>query len=142
MKKILITLILVVLIFGGVVLYKTLNQTTDNTILGINTTDNIHIFSLEIVSTDNTVSTYQVPYTSGSTLATVLAKLSQDSDDFTIETDTSSMGEFVISINGIKANTETEFWSMQVNGIDSPVGISGYVPMPGDRITFTLTKFN
>ena len=140
MKKILIAIIFILLIFGGVLLVKTLNQSasnSDNNVLGVKT----EVFSLEVVTTDNSISTYQVPFTPGSNLSSVLSQLSKDSDDFSLVSDTSDMGEFVQTINGVTANIANEFWSLQVNGKGSQVGISDYKPQPNDQIQFILTKF-
>ena len=142
MKKIILTILLIVLVFAGVLFAINQNQSnnvSDNTVLGI-VTENDQYFSLEISSTDNVLSTYQVSFASGSSLADILHKLSDDSEDFKIVTDSSDFGELVTSINGITANTSNEWWRLQVNGLDSQLGISDYKPRQNDLIRFILTK--
>lgn len=60
---------------------------------------------------------------------------------YTVETKDfgSGMGEFVVSINGIKPASD-EFWAFYVNGKSSTVGASTYVAKPSDLIEWRLEK--
>jgi hypothetical protein len=50
----------------------------------------------------------------------------------------SGVGEFVTSIDGVEADSKTNFWSFYVNGRQSPVGASQYETKPGDMIEWKL----
>lgn len=51
----------------------------------------------------------------------------------TVNTQDSSIGTFVLSINGV-ANTDTYYWMFYVNGELSSVGADQYVTKAGDKI--------
>lgn len=51
----------------------------------------------------------------------------------------SGVGEFVESINGIKADTK-HFWELLVNGKSSSVGAGSYQLKAGDKVEWKLTE--
>jgi hypothetical protein len=58
-----------------------------------------------------------------------------------VETKTfSGVGEFVESIDGRRADGQTEFWAFYVNGKQSNVGASEYKPQNNDVIEWKLEK--
>lgn len=55
---------------------------------------------------------------------------------------TSEYGYFVTSVCGVEANGDLfQFWSLEVNGVESMVGISDLVVNKGDTISFILTTW-
>lgn len=54
-----------------------------------------------------------------------------------VETKSSSFGEFVESIDGVKADT-THFWAFLVNGQMAEVGAGSYQTKNGESITWQL----
>lgn len=54
-----------------------------------------------------------------------------------VETQTSSFGEFVVSINGVTPN-DSQFWGFYVNDQLADVGAGSYITKTGDVITWKL----
>ncbi len=52
----------------------------------------------------------------------------------------SGVGEFVESINGVKADGKKEFWAFYLNGQQAQVGASDYKPKNGDVIEWKVEK--
>jgi hypothetical protein len=50
----------------------------------------------------------------------------------------SGIGEFVTAIDGVEADSKTNFWSFYVNGRQSPLGASQYQTKPSDSIEWKL----
>ncbi len=57
----------------------------------------------------------------------------------TVETTTSSYGDFVTTIDGQAANS-SQFWAFYVNGEMATEGAGTYVTKSGDRIVFKLSN--
>jgi hypothetical protein len=58
-----------------------------------------------------------------------------------VETKTfSGVGEYVVSIDGIKETTGKNFWALYVNGKQSQVGASDYTPKDKDKIEWKLEE--
>ena len=57
-----------------------------------------------------------------------------------VETQTSSYGDFVTSINGFAATEGSEYWAFYVNGKLSDTGAGTYQTSPTDKIEWRLTK--
>ena len=55
-----------------------------------------------------------------------------------VEVQESSFGEFVTSINGVEADSSTEYWAFFVNGELAAVGAGSYEAEEGDQITWRL----
>jgi Domain of unknown function (DUF4430) len=55
--------------------------------------------------------------------------------------DYGSMGQFVLSIDGIKPDSK-HFWDFFVNGKSSNIGVSSYVLKAGDKIEWKLTAIS
>jgi len=144
MKKI---IAIVLLIVAVVVLYFNYNEIqskiSDNSeVQGISTTDNLQALTLEVISTDNIKTIYSIGYEKDQTLVEILNSQTENNSDFNYETEKSSFGDYVTSINQIKADsTKNEFWNIKVNGQDSMVGISEIKPSNNDVITFSLLTF-
>ncbi len=75
-------------------------------------------------------------------LIETLKRYNSESSTFKLEYTQYDFGAFVTSLYGTTADSNTEFFSLQINGTESSVGVSDYKVQPGDKITFVLTKFN
>lgn len=72
-----------------------------------------------------------------------LKELLQNHKELTVEGSTSEYGFFISSIMGIKdTDYEEVFWSFQVNGVDSLVGVSGTALKDKDVYTFSLISYS
>jgi hypothetical protein len=144
MKKI-VTLVLLLVAIG--ILYfnyigKQPNVTDNSEVQGTYTTDNFVSLTLEVISTDNVKTIYSFNYKENQTLVEILNHQANNNADFTYETEKSSFGDYITSINNTKADsTKKEFWQIKVNGNDSMVGISEIKPSNNDVITFSLLSF-
>lgn len=147
MKKFLFFVLIIIAIIVGIILYlfisKNIIQKTDNQENTINNELDVKkkIFTLEIITTDNSIVKYKVSFIPNSKLSTILTSLANDDNNFSFETEKSDFGEYIISINGIKADSNKEFWNLKTNGNDSTLGISDFVPQENDLITFTILNF-
>lgn len=57
----------------------------------------------------------------------------------TVETEEyTGIGEYVVSINGVKADSTNNFWGFYVNGEQAQVGAADYVTKNGDQIEWRL----
>ena len=56
---------------------------------------------------------------------------------------TSGTGEmaYVTTINGVTADSKSEYWQFNINGASSSVGAGSYITNDGDTITWKLVKF-
>jgi hypothetical protein len=60
-----------------------------------------------------------------------------------VETDEyPGVGEYVVAINGTKADSTTNFWSFYVNDKPSSVGASQYITKNGDMIEWKLESIS
>lgn len=146
MKKIIYIFLLIFLLVLGIFVYSNyLNKLvlkTDNFVLSTNeNTDNLQSLTLEVISSENIKTIYAVTFTSGQKLIDILNDQANNKADFTFETEKSSFGDYVTSINNEKADFTKEFWNIKINSKDSLVGISDIIPQNNDVITFTLLKF-
>ena len=57
--------------------------------------------------------------------------------------ETSGTGEmvFVTSINGVKANSKSEYWQLNVDGKSASVGAGSYITKDTETITWKLVTF-
>lgn len=55
-----------------------------------------------------------------------------------VQTQESSFGEFVTTINGVEADQNSEYWAFYINGKLAAVGAGAYVQQEGDEITWQL----
>ncbi len=99
------------------------------------------IFTIEVVATKGEVAKYPFASLNDETLEQTL-DIAMEDNLFSYTKTVSDFGSFVTSINDITADSTKEFWNIQINGVDSLVGISQINPNEGDIITFTLTQFN
>jgi len=147
MKKYLFIVLIITAIIVGIFLYlfisKNIIQKTDNQENTINNELDVKkkIFTLEIITSDNSIVKYKVSFIPNSKLSTILTSLAKEDKNFSFETEKSDFGEYIISINGIKADSNKEFWNLKTNGNNSTLGISDFVPQENDLITFTILNF-
>jgi hypothetical protein len=124
----LIVLVLLVLGGGGLAWYfsqhhNTINQTVQSA------TPRTIASNLNISTDGKTVSYEGV---AGETALTTLRNLTS------VQTQASSYGEFVTSINSLTANSSTQFWAFYVNGQAAAVGAGTYTAVQGDKIEWKL----
>jgi len=84
---------------------------------------------------------YTATITQGVSMLALMQQLAAINNDFTFQTDNSNFGAYVTTINGVQADSSSEFWNLKINGVDSTVGISDLLPQATDNIIFTLTSF-
>jgi hypothetical protein len=61
----------------------------------------------------------------------------------TVETaEYAGIGEYVVSINGVKADSTSNFWGFYVNGKQAQVGASQYISKNGDLIEWKLESIS
>jgi hypothetical protein len=85
---------------------------------------------------------YTLPYKAQESTFSFLQRLDEQDSNFSFEyQEYSGLGNFVTTINGIKADSTKEFWKFTVNGTESSVGIDQYQVKPGDKLGFELTSF-
>lgn len=58
-----------------------------------------------------------------------------------VVTETSDFGEFVTTINGVVADSSSEFWAFYVNGAQASVGADSYIATDGDTVEWKLESF-
>lgn len=58
-----------------------------------------------------------------------------------IKTNGTGENAFVTTINGITADSASQYWAFDVNGKAATVGAGSYITKDGDTITWTLTTF-
>lgn len=56
----------------------------------------------------------------------------------TVETEASAYGDFVTTINGLKADSTKEYWSFYVNGAYASEGAGTYITSDTDKIEWKL----
>lgn len=58
-----------------------------------------------------------------------------------VETEESEFGSFVISINGLAADSSSEFWAFYVNSTQASVGAGEYISADGDVVEWKIESF-
>lgn len=58
----------------------------------------------------------------------------------TVETEDSDFGEFVVAINGVKADADKEFWAFYVNGEQAKEGAGTYESSDEDELQWRLEE--
>lgn len=85
---------------------------------------------------------FHIDYVEGESAFDVVQRLDQENDSFAFTFDEFDFGVFITEINGVIADDTKEFWSFEVNGETSEVGISDYVVQPEDTLSFKIEAFN
>ncbi len=91
--------------------------------------------NLDVFTQDKVGGVVTVKY-SGIEGKTVLELLSAYGNK--VETKSSSMGDYVDSINGIKGGTEGKYWLFYVNGEMPTLGADQYITATGDSVEWKL----
>ena len=58
-----------------------------------------------------------------------------------VETEESEFGEFVSAIEGVAADSSSEYWAFYVNGELASVGADSYIAQEGDTVEWKLESF-
>lgn len=133
MKKYALPVIVVLaLTLVGLGIYAGQDNSSDNTSETTQTEEIVNQQTLNISEDGRTVSYDGV---AGEDALTTLLSLG------TAETESSEFGEFVTSIEGVEADSSSEFWAFYVNGAQASVGADSYVAQEGDKIEWTLESF-
>jgi len=139
---------LVVLILVGYVIVKDKSNTTIQNVQGESTknvADQSDITKDKVIvtiKTDIDTSFYPVEYKVDETVFSLLKRLDQENENFSIEYKEYDFGIFITSINKIVPDQNTEFWKFFINDTESQVGVSDYKVQKGDKITFSLDKIS
>lgn len=70
-----------------------------------------------------------------------MTRLAETNPQFSFEYSDSSFGKFVTAVNGVVADSTSEFWELSVNGTPAAVGISDLVLAKGDVVDWKLVTF-
>ncbi len=142
--KIAAALTLIVLVAtGSYFLINGKTPTASNTELVENgvVSDNSISISILVPAGEMEPVNFSVKSDAGTNLADIMEQLALSNPEFTYEIESASFGDFITSINGVKADSNKEFWNIKVNGTDSTVGIKDLLPQANDVISFNLTSF-
>lgn len=130
------------LLIAGAYYFVSLNPAKPG---NVQTTDNAEISMQVSISVDpgykSEAKQYTATITQGVSMLALMQQLAAINNDFTFQTDNSNFGAYVTTINGVQADSSSEFWNLKINGVDSTVGISDLLPQATDNIIFTLTSF-
>jgi hypothetical protein len=58
-----------------------------------------------------------------------------------VEVESSEFGDYVTSIDGLGADSDSEYWAFYVNGEPAAVGAGSYQAVEGDEIEWRLEAF-
>jgi hypothetical protein len=72
----------------------------------------------------------------------LLQRLDEENSEFSFAYDEFDFGVCVTEINGLIADDTKEFWSFEVNGEASEVGVSDHIVQSDDTLSFTIEAFN
>lgn len=122
-----VTAAVLVVAIGGASIYGLKHQNTTQTQTQTSTTQ-----TAAKVTYSN--SGKQVDYTgqTGKTALEVLKSLTK------VDVGTSSYGEFVTAINGLKADSKLNYWSFYVNGAYASEGAGTYKSKDGEKLQWRL----
>lgn len=127
-KKIIVSLIVVILGLAALLGYKSIANIKMNKAKGLKE------YTFIVRDTDNT-------FNDEYKFTTEESSLGKDLDNRgIIETDDSGTMRFVTAVDGKKADSaKQEWWNLKVNGQDSNTGVDETVINDGDKIEFILT---
>lgn len=97
------------------------------------------IVTLEIIPMTESIETYTVPFTQGSTAFSALLDAST-SNRFSVTYD--PPGEFGVFVKGIDGaeGTQDAYWLYAINGVAGEVAADTALLKAGDRVTWTYTQ--
>lgn len=87
------------------------------------------------VKTTNNGKTISYKGKNGSTALELLEEKAE------IKTNGTGKNAFVTTINGVTADSASQYWAFDVNNKAATVGAGSYITKDGDTITWTLTTF-
>lgn len=124
--------IITLIIAGGAFWLVSANNSSDTNDAEQNQTEQAAPANEIVFNADGTVAAYDgVP---GEIALTTLKSLTD------VSVQESAYGEFVTGINGVEADSSTNFWGFYVNGEMATVGAGEYVAEEGDQIEWQLTE--
>ncbi len=94
-----------------------------------------------VVNTDEGSITFNLVPEENETAFDYMTRLAAADPEFSFEYSDSSFGKFVTAVNGIAADSTSEFWELSVNGNPAAVGISDLVLAEGDVVDWKLVAF-
>lgn len=134
MKKLLIAIAAVLLVgVGGYAIYDNVSNDSAQSSSQSQTTESTKQTGATLAYTEDGK---KVSY-NGVEGVTALKAL-QDATE--VATEESQYGEFVTGINGVVADSSTEYWSFYVNGSYASEGAGTYVMKAADKIEWRLEK--
>lgn len=128
MKRLLLFILFISIIFSGYALYQSRSLSNKKSI----TQGTITVY-LKVTGRESFI---KHEFTKGKT-ALDLTRKKED-----IVTKGDGANAYVIGINGMKAdNTKKEFWAFYVNGKKAEVGTGSYILKEGDKIEWKIEKY-
>jgi hypothetical protein len=98
---------------------------------------NCHEVDLESMF-DKTVKAYCSDFSEGKSAFDVLREIDEQQEDFSFSYDEYDFGIFISSLNHYHPDTLEQFWAFYVNDEMSMVGVSDYLVLDGDKLTFAV----
>lgn len=95
---------------------------------------------VNIFGENNNSKEYQIDIKENESAFDVLKRLDSENENFTFGYKEFSFGPFVTSINNYEPDYSKQFWSFELNGKQSEVGIGDYKVKKRDTLTFKLTN--
>lgn len=129
-KKVIAAVVLLALVgFGG---FWMMNRSDDAEKSTDNTTQQTQETVKPAITLSEDGKTVSYEGVSGKTALEVLK------EGIDVETQSSDFGDFVTSINGVKADAAKEYWSFYVNGAYANEGAGTYKTTDGEKIEWKL----
>jgi hypothetical protein len=137
----LITFILITtLLIGSIYFFKNRNDESYSEEVEFEQSEE-KIASIEIFSDSETKDIYDVEIQEGQSVFQILETLKANEEIQFEYGEFEGLGVFVTSLNGITADSNSEYWKFLINGEEAQVGISDYIIQTGDTIQFEIEKF-
>ena len=137
----LITFILITtLLIGSIYFFKNRNEESSSEAVEFEQSEE-KIASIEIFSDSETKDIYDVEIQEGQSVFQILETLKANEEIQFEYGEFEGLGVFVTSLNGITADSNSEYWKFLINGEEAQVGISDYIIQTGDTIQFEIEKF-
>lgn len=101
-----------------------------------------NIVTVKVVQKGDQVTDYTTGFFPEESAYDLLQRLDKENENLKFGYEEYDFGVFLTSINAVKADPNSEFWSFSYNGIESPVGIGDYEVNNNDILQFRLVNFD
>lgn len=137
-KIILLILVIPFLIF--IFSYSNTNNTDNSSITDNSTLEIYDTVFINVIFQGQETVTYTSISKQDLSLEEIMDTL-MEKGSFKYTKESSSMGSYIKSVNGVIADPNSEFFNIKINGEDALIGISDIDPLDKDVIDITLIKF-